>query len=446
MSPENEDLARVETTLSLVRRNEIVEVFLENAVSSSITVVDGEAESSEERVDHGIGLRLFREQRVGFAYTSDLSPEGLSAAVEQARALSLHGRREPENRPPEAGPPVAVTPAPADDTSGHPFRLEAARRMEAAARDAVPGTVRTRASTVTASRGNVFIAHSRGLRRAWSWARAWGSLEIVVERSGVRQTGFKSDWASLPSGLAPEEIGRSAAGRALDKFGAERPSTTRSSVILAPDVTATLFETLATALSGKAVLRGRSLFADRVGQQVASTAVTLTDDGAREDGFSAAPFDGEGTPSSETVLIQAGVLRGFLHDTYTGAHLGSASTGHSVRDSYTGPPGVGTRNLCLLPSGKSRDEVLSAVEEGIQVDEVMGLDSVDPVTGDFSLGALGRQVRGGCLGRPLERFAISGSILDLLASVEAVADDLRFMPGGCGGSTVLVRDVTVSGQ
>jgi len=422
-----EDGERAEEALALAGRDETLEVFMENSVSSTVTVVDGEVESTEERQDHGIGLRLFREQRVGFAYTSDLSREGLVAAVERARALSAHGRCEAENRPPEAGPPGALPPPAPEDDTGHPFRLEAARRMEAAARAVAPGAVRTRASSVAASRGDVIIAHSRGLMRAWSWARAWGSLEIVAERDGARQTGYKSGWAVLPSGLDPDEIGRVAATRALDKFGAERPFTARTSVILAPEVTAGLFEALAGALSGKAVLRGRSLFADKVGKLVGSKTVTLTDDGSREDGFSASPFDGEGTPSASAILIRDGELKGFLHDSYTAARLGTTSTGHAVRDSYIGPPGVGTRNLCLSPSGRSRQ-------------------TVDPVTGDFSLGALGHQVQAGCPGRPLEGFAISGNLLDLLGSVEAVADDLSFMPGGCGGSTVLLRDVTVSGQ
>jgi PmbA protein len=446
MSSVKKDGERVAAALALAGRDEILEVFLENSVCSTVTVVDGEAESTEERQDHGIGLRLFRERRVGFAYTSDLSPEGLVAAVERARALSAHGRCEVENRPPEAGPPLPLPPPAPDDDTVHPFRLDAARRMEAAAREVAPGAVRTRASSVTAGRGEVIIAHSRGLMHAWNWARAWGSLEIVAERDGARQTGYKTGWAALPSGLNPEEIGRVAARRALDKFGAERPPTQQTSVLLAPEVTAGLFEALAGALSGKAVLRGRSLFADKVGRAVASNVVTLTDHGGREDGFSASPFDGEGTPSSEAILIRDGVLMGFLHDSYTAARLGTASTGHAVRDSYTGPPGVGTRNLCLSPSGRSRREVPSAVADGIHVDEVMGLHTVDPVTGDFSLGALGHQVQGGHLSRPLEGFAISGSVLDLLGSVEAVADDLSFMPGGCGGSTVLLKDVTVSGQ
>jgi PmbA protein len=446
MKPGREDAARVEAALALAGRDEILEVFLENSVSSTVTVVDGEAESTEERQDHGVGLRLFREQRVGFAYTADLSREGLVAAVERARALSAHGRREAENRPPETGPPVAPPAAAPEDDTGHPFRLETARRMEATAREVAPGAVRTRASSVSTARGEVFIAHSDGLSRAWSWARAWGSLEIVAERDGIRQTGYKSGWAVLPSGLDPDEIRRVAATRALDKFGAARPATARTSVLLAPEVTAGLFEALAGALSGKAVLRKRSLFADKVGKQVGSKTVTLTDDGGREDAFSAAPFDGEGTPSATAILIRDGELKGFLHDTYTAAHLGATSTGHAVRDSYIGPPGVGTRNLCLAPSGRSRQEVLATVTRGIHVDEVMGLHTVDPVTGDFSLGALGHQVRSGALGRPLEGFAISGNVLDLLGSVEAVADDLSFMPGGCGGSTVLLRDVTVSGQ
>ncbi len=440
---------RLEQALDLARPGEVLEIFLEDSVSSTVTVVDAEVESTEERRDHGAGLRLFRDGRVGFAYTSDLTDAGLAHAAEMARALSVHARQEPQNRPPDPGRalPPPPSPPPPSSPGAAQRRLELALAAEAAAKgSAAPGVIRTRASSVTDGAGTFSVAHSGGLMAAWSWSRSWASVEVVAERGGTRQTGYESDWSEAPGRLDAGGVGRTAAERALVKFDAIRPPTARTAVVLAPLVTAGLFAALAEALSGKAVLRGRSLFAGRVGARVGATAVTLTDDGNRRGGFAAAPVDGEGAPSTRAILIRDGVLEGFLHDTYTAAHLGAASTGHAVRDSYTTLPGIGTRNLCLEPSGPGPAEILAAAGEGLYVEEVMGLHTVDPVTGDFSLGASGRMVTGGRLGGAAEGFAIAGNVLSILEAVEAVGSDLRFFPGTSGGSTVLLGGIAVSGR
>jgi PmbA protein len=323
--------------------------------------------------------------------------------------------------------------------------VEPALGLEAAARQR-DDQLRTRAATVAAGSGHWIVAHSRGMWRSWSWQRAWTSLEVVALRDGVRQTGWESDWGPSWTDLDVEATGRAAAERALSKFGARRPATARTPVVLSPTVAAGLFETLAGALSGKAVVRGRSLFAGCVGQTIGSAAVTLTDDGGRPDGFDAAPFDGEGQPSRPVVLIRDGVLEGFLHNTYTALKLGASPTGHGVRDDFSSLPHVGIRNLLLEPSGPSRKDILGMVTDGILVEEVMGLHTIDPVSGDFSLGASGRTLQKGQPGGALEGFTVSGNIKEILAAVQAVGDDIRFLPGGAGGSTVLLDGLTISGS
>ena len=429
--------------LSRTRPGEVIEVFIEDSGICTLTVVDGEIESSEERHEQGAGIRLFRDGRTGFSYTSALTPDALQRAVEAARALAAYTRREDAN---QAAPP-RTAPAPRESAPPSPSftgRCEIARRVEDAARSTAPG-IKTRAAVATEATGRVSICHSAGLTRSWTWNRSWASIELVAREDDARQTGYESGWAPALAGLDPERIGAEAARQALRKMGASRPPTAHGTVVLDPRVAAGLFDALAGALSGKAVVRDRSLFAGRLGERVAAPAVTLVDDGAQPDGFDTAPFDGEGTPSTRAVLILEGTLQGFLQDCYTAARLGAVSTGHAVRRDHASLPSAGTRNLHLQPTGVSREAVLGAAGPGIYVDEVMGLHTVDPVTGDFSLGAVGRRIEGGEPGAPLEGFAISGNTLSLLRSVEAVADDLRFFAGATGGSTVLLREMLVSG-
>jgi PmbA protein len=434
----------VEQALAAARPGEIVEAALEISTTTTVTVADGELESSEDRRDQGLGIRLFGGGRIGFAASSDLGEAAVAEAVERARDLAACARQEDENRPAPAGDsagggteadPEPVPPAPL---------VEPALALEAAARGQ-ENRLRTRAASITAGSGRWIVAHSAGMWRSWSWQRAWSSLEVVALCDGVRQTGWESSWGTAWTDLDVESTGRAAADRAMSKFNARRPATARTAVVLSPTVTAGLFETLAGALSGKAVVRGRSLFAENVGQTIASRAVTLTDHGQRPDGFAAAPFDGEGQPSRPAVLIQNGILEGFLHNTYTALKLGAAPTGHGVRDEFSSLPHVGIRNLLLEPSGPGRQEILGMVTHGVLVEEVMGLHTIDPVSGDFSLGASGRALEKGQPAGALEGFTVAGNIREILAAVQAVGDDVRFLPGGAGGSTVLLDGLTISG-
>jgi len=441
-----QDRQPVEEALAAARPGEIIEAALEESSSTTVTVAGGRLEASEGSRERGLGVRLFRDGRVGFAATSRLDSAGVAEAVARARDLAACGRQEDENRPADGSGesaqrekmddmPATVPPAPLEEPA---LRLEeAARRRD--------DDLRTRAASVTAAGGRWLIAHSGGLWRTWSWHRAWASIEVVAKRDGVRQTGWESDWGQQWEDLDLQATGTAAADQALRKFGAGRPATARMPVILTPTVTAGLFEALAGALSGKAVLRGRSLFAGRLGQTIGSAAVTLTDDGGRQDGFAQAPFDGEGNPSRPAVLIEKGVLTGFLHSTYTALKLGTAATGHGVRDGFSTQPHVSSRNLLLEPSGPTRQEIITSVSRGVLVDEVMGLHTIDPVSGDFSLGATGREIQAGSPGAPLEGFTVAGNVRDILAAVQAVGDDVRFLPGGAGGSTVLLDGLTVSG-
>ncbi|MFQ5767349.1 MAG: TldD/PmbA family protein [Acidobacteriota bacterium] len=371
----------------------------------------------------------------------------MAAAVDLARCVAALTRREPENRLPALYSCDPGEDSPPGGTDRLETRTGLARLCEEAAKAVGQGDTRTRASTVGDSFSQRSIAHSGGGPACrWSSQRAWCSLEIVARRNGQRRTGFEIDWAHSMDGLDPTAVGRAAARRAWNKFDASCPRTGKTALLLDPCVTAGLFNALAAALSAKAVLRGRSLLAGWEGRKVASEVFTLVDHGNHPDGFHSAPVDGEGVLSTRTVLIDAGALQGFLHDSYTAAHLGALSTGHAVRDGYAGPPAVGTRNLFPLPSGPTPADLLASISQGIMVDEVMGLHTVDPVSGDFSLGALGRRIQAGKVGAPLDGFTISGNILPFLRSVQAVANDLRFFTEGAGGSTVLLHDIMVSGS
>jgi PmbA protein len=218
-------------------------------------------------------------------------------------------------------------------------------------------------------------------------------------------------------------------------------------VILDPVAAASFLGVLAGALSAESVLKGRSLLAGRIGQQVAANLVTLIDDGRLIEGPSVAPFDDEGVPTARTLLIEGGFLRGFLHDTYTATKAGERSTGNAGRGGYRTVPGVSPSNLFLEPGEVSPEDLLAQADHGVYVQEVSGLHSgANPISGEFSVGATGLRIQDGTFADPLREMTIASTLLDVLRSVVALGDDLRFpVGGGLGAPTVLISEMTVGG-
>jgi PmbA protein len=218
-------------------------------------------------------------------------------------------------------------------------------------------------------------------------------------------------------------------------------------VVLDPFAASSFLGVLAGALDADNVLKGRSLFADMVGQTVGSEAFTLVDDGTILDGPGACPFDGEGVPSGRTELFTRGVLQGFLHSTGTAARAGGGtrSTGNAKRGSYKGAPGVGTSNFYLQAGTPSFEELLAMAEGGVLIADVSGVHSgANPISGEFSVGATGLRIEGGALGEPLREMTIASTLPEMLAGVRAVGSDLRFF-SSVGTPSVLIGEMTLAG-
>jgi PmbA protein len=203
---------------------------------------------------------------------------------------------------------------------------------------------------------------------------------------------------------------------------------------------------LSSSFSADAVIKRRSLLAGKVGEKVAASIVTITDDARLPEGLASRPFDGEGVPARRIQLIAGGVLKGYLHNTYTATRTKSQSTGSAVR-SYKSVPEVGVSNLVLTPGDLSRDALLARVDNGVHVSQLSGLNTVNPVSGEFSLGLTGHWIEHGQLTRPVKELTVAGNVIALMQRVVAVADDLRFMFAGgfCGSPTVLIEELTVGG-
>lgn len=432
----------------LTREGVAGEIFLEDGRSTRVAVSDGKIEALEERRDRGAGVRVFEGGRAGFSFTADLSSGGIAQVVSRAREIAALVASDDGNRLPE-DPGVPATgmtlldPALAGVAIDRKIALALDVEREARGADRRVSGVREAAyQDFTTS---CYLANTAGLTLGYAVSRAALTIELAASEAGESQVGWHGDWRTGCEGLDPSLVGREAARKATVKLGAEAAATKRAHVVLSPEVTASLMGELSALFSAEAVLKGRSLLADRIGSKIASDVVTLVDDGRHPRGYSSTPVDGEGVATRENVLIANGTLTGYLHSVYTSVRMGLPVTGNAGRGGYTSRPGIAATSFYLRPSGVPEKDLIAGVTDGFYVMEVMGLHTISAVTGDFSIGASGLKIESGRFTGPVDRMVVAGNILDLLGSIEAVADDLRYQMSGVG-STLLLRGIAVSGR
>ncbi len=285
----------------------------------------------------------------------------------------------------------------------------------------------------------------RVLRRRKRGATAADQPPWWLTLEGSSNPDSASSIARKLAQIDPEAIGREAAFKAVRLLGARRLGTRKAAVILEPFVVSGFLSVLCKALTAEAVQKRRSLLAGKIGTRVAAPGVTVVDDGTLAGGLMSSAFDGEGVPSQRTVLIQDGQLLGFLQNSYTGAKDHLPSTGNASRGSYKSPPELGSTNFYLAAGAAKTEEIIKKTESGLYLTDVMGMHTVNPISGDFSVGAAGIWIEHGEFTTPVRGMVIAGNILDLMAGIDAVGNDLRFFVSR-GAPTVRVARLTISGD
>jgi PmbA protein len=424
------------------------EIYFQDTHESSATVVDQRVESVEAKQERGAAIRAFREGRVGFSFTPDTSPEGLRRAVGRTLSILPHVDPDDGNTVPtfESSPFTLKNREPHLEEVSVEEKVDMARRIESCALRFSTRVKRVRESRYSDVHGGCWIANTAGVRAGYHFSRAVGTIELVALEKNESQTGFGSGFGLGIDDLEPDAIGIEAASRAINKLGAETVTTRRTDVVLDPDVVTGVFGTLAAALHADNVLKGKSLFRDLLGRKVGRPTVTLVDEGRFPGSMNLAPVDGEGTPTRRTVLIDQGILSSYLHDHFTAGKMKVPRTGNGQRGGYLSSPHIGTTTLLIRPTGLNRKTLLGMVAKGIYLSEVMGLHTIDPITGDFSLGATGWEMANGEMLRPVQKMGFSGNVRGLLDSLAAVADDVRLFASGHAGSTVLLEGISISGS
>lgn len=431
---------------------EAVEAYGIDETDTTVRAYQGEVESLSSARTRGVGVRVIDGGRVGYAYTADISETTLTETLDEARANARVAAPDEANMLPPGSGPLEDLPElwdPAFDDVTTEDKVAAAIALESAARGAGPPIKGTDSATYGDQVRTAAIASTAGIRGAYRRCDAYIFIDVLAESNGSSTSASNLNLGRTLSDLDIEVAAAEAVQRAARLLGGRKPPSAKLPVLLDPFVTASFLGVLAGALTGEAVQKGRSLFADRVGEQIAGEHLHLVDDGRMVAGPAAAPWDGEGVTTGRTKLVQGGQLAGWLHNTYTAAKQGVASTGNARRAGFMSPPGVRPSNLYFAPGDDGQAALLARAGTAFYCQNVMGIHSgANAITGDFSVGASGLMVRGGEFAEPVREVVIASTIPDMLAGLVAVGSDLRFIPfgGAMGGATLLIEGMTLAGQ
>lgn len=423
------------------------EVFLLHNRELSLEVVDGQVDTLKEAEEIGLGLRVIKAGRLGFAFTSDLSRQALREVVEDAVHIANYTAPDQYQLLP-AGPlsyPQLEVFDPAIAQVSLEEKTEIAREVERYTRQFDKRITVVERSGYEDNEFHSLILNSQGIK-AYARGNYCGTyIFAVAEEDGDAQTGFSMSIKQNLSELNPVSVGQEAAWHAVRSLHAKSAPSGRIPCIMEPYVATRFLGIIAQMVDAEAVQKGKSLFKGRRGQMAAAPVFSLVDDGTYPGGIGSFPFDSEGVPSQRTELIQAGRLTGYLYDTYTAKRDGTASTGNGQRGSFRSLPSVGTTNLMVEAGTLPVNDLMADISRGFYITEVMGMHTANPISGEFSVGAAGLLIERGGLTTPVRGVTIAGNILQLLEQVEAVGNDLRFF-GGRGAPSLRIGYLSLSGE
>lgn len=425
------------------------EAFVSVSRSRKAKVQNGALEDLSTSKRGGLGVRVLREGggglRTGIATSTDLAQADFSGLFRQAWELAALGDADPWIR--QAGPAGSDDLPPRYDPRADALapedRIRRALQLEEEARKASPRVAAVREAAWADGSGASLLLTDKGVRSFDVASSCSASIELAVERDGDRQAAWHWGLGRHPEAVDLAAIGREAALKGERKLKPAALPAGRYPVVLHPEVTVDLLGIIAGMLSGEEVLRQRSLFAGKLGQRIASPLLTLIDDGRLAEGFGSEPWDGEGLPTRRNLLIEDGELRTYLHTLRSAAEMGVAPTGSAGRGPGSNPS-VTTFNLFPRAGAQTPETLHHQAGNGVLITEIMGLHTVDPVSGDLSVGASGLRIRDGQLAEPVDQLTFAGNLRDFLTRIVAVGSDLRWY-GSSAGLSLLLEDISLGG-
>jgi len=427
------------------------EFYLYRGRDRGIELKEGEPETTQESSESGMGLRLFDGERIAFAFAGGLDPALFSQVFSRAAEQLPHLPSDPDKGlpvPPNNGPEgdkelLSSLDDPEVFSSDLAALIDPLREMESRARGKDPRITSVLQAGYGETRSEVAVASTLGVRCVETGTSCAAGLYAMAGEGDEVQVGSASRSSRRRSEIDLMRTADEAVFRTISLLEAKKLPGGRRAVLFDPWVAGEVLDLLAGPMSADAVQRGKSLLKGRMGQSIASEAVTFRDDPRRAGGISSAAFDDEGMPTHDKVMVDRGILKELFHDSYTARKDGIGSNGCAGRTGFRGLPGATSSNFYLEPGSCTRDELIADTKDGILVFEIMGMHTADPISGEMSVGVSGVAIKDGEIAHGIRGAMLSANLIDIFKSVDKVADDLVFY-GSLAAPTFRAVDLQVS--
>lgn len=429
--------------------NEQIEVACSQGKSTSVRVFDGTVESFTAAESAAIGIRILQDGREGFASAGSFDEAVVRQTLVDARDNASFA--EPDEFAGVALPD-GVAAVDIDLWRDELFafsteqKIANAIELERLVKAKDPRIKGVRSTGYGDGAGVFALASTSGITASSRATSSSISVHALADDGDRVTSGYGFDGARQPGDLDLEYVASRAAGRATDLIGAVKPATGPVALVFGPHETATMLGLIAGTLTGDRILKGRSPFVDRLGEQVASPVLTMVDDPTNPTSLGADSYDGEGLACRRVPLIEGGVLSAFLYDSYNGRKAGMPSTGSAMRGTR-GLPSPGLHAMEVFGTQGSLDDLIADVEDGVLVFSMKGLHSgVNSVSGDFSVGLDGLRIRNGVVSEPVSECTAASTLQRILLNIRALGSDATALPSGVIVPSMVVDDIMLSGD
>ena len=423
------------------------ELFVVKGRSFEVELKNNHIDDMKQAESSGVGLRVLKDGRAGFSFSSDFRTTALDKMVVQAITNSRYSDKDetlyfptPANHYPQ---PIyydgTVKKISLDE------KLDLARETTHYAEQYDSRVKQVERSCYEDGEVEMWLANSNGVFLHQLGNYCGLSCLALGAQNGEQQSGYGMDSNIRYTGLSAKTAGEMAARRAVQMLGAAQIESGKMDLVLEPMIAAQIMGIISSCFSGEAVRKKKSFLAGKLGDAVANSQLTLIDDGTLDYHMGSASFDGEGMPTQRTVLIENGVLQQYLYDTASAAKAGTSSTGNGMRGGYKGTPHVGTTNYYVKAGSIAPAQLISEVSYGVYITDIMGAHTANAVSGDFSFGASGILIEHGQLTHPVRGITIAGNFQQLLQKISGIGSDLTFF-GSQGAPTIRIAEIAVSGK
>jgi PmbA protein len=443
---DNKALAEQLVKACLAKGADAAEVYIESSRELNVEIRNGDVETVQEASTSGVGVRVFLGGRMAFSHCNDLADASLEAALSSAIAFGRTTTADPSNGLPSEAGVTAVDGLYDASIARVPMdaKINLAKAVEKLAMKD-PRITKSAGARYGEEEAEVFLANSNGMSKTYRSTRCGFGVSVVAVKAGVQSPGGESCSRRFYADLLPAAaVAARAEQNALELLDPRPVKTQRAAVIVDPDVAGAILGGLVAAVNGETVLQGASFLGAMLDKAIASDLLTLIDDGTRPKGLASRPFDGEGVPTQKRVIVDRGVLKGFMYNTSVAKRAGVKSTGNATRGGYASLPGIGPHQFSMAAGTTPPGDIVKATKVGLWLKDVTGY-GINPVNGNFSGGASGLWIENGKVAYAVRGLTIAATAKEMLNGIDLAERDVD-LNRGFPAPLFRIKDMQIGGE